>query len=237
MPTIVASVDKTTVAPGDSFNLKFDLSGAEASPVATIQFDVFFTEGFAPKPSGFVTGQAANDAQKTITYQFINVGLLRFLVFGVNQSVIGSGTILTLPVDVVPDGPIGILPLSASAIVASSAQGTEVGVLASSTEIEIVAPDESWPFHLAWDSVGPGYSYRIYFANSPQGPFTHKDTTINTTWPIPLTFTADDYFQVRAVDNTDGRESESPSNTVQWNPPEPEPDPVPIVSNLRIEAD
>ena len=124
--------------PGDTV-----LTSAEYTPlgaqVAAIQFDVLYNPS-ALSLSSAQAGSADTLASKSLSFNTGSPGDTRFIISGLNQNVIGNGSVADLKFQVSSNAPAGPYNLSLSGILGSDAFGHAVTI----TNLN-PAPTESAP--------------------------------------------------------------------------------------------
>jgi hypothetical protein len=113
-----------------------------ATAVSTVQFDLNFSSALSY--AGVSTGQAANNAGKTTTGNSISGGA-RFLVFGMNQTAIGSGVIANIQLNISSGAPAGLIPVTISGIVAADPDAAQVITFGTSGSVTVLVSSDTTP--------------------------------------------------------------------------------------------
>ncbi len=121
IPTL--SVSSATAAPGTTINIPINLTADALAPIASFDFDL-------PLPTGVTfisasTGTATLAANKSVSANFLS-GFVRALGFGLNQTVIGSGSVVILRVSLAANMTPGVRTLNFSNYTLSNAAGASV---------------------------------------------------------------------------------------------------------------
>lgn len=117
------SVGTVSGAQNATVSLPISLAVAQAS-VAALQFDLALPAGISfvsATPSSGALG-----AGKSVSANMVNATTLRVLVFGLNQTVIPSGTLLTLQMKIASGMKSGDNPITVSGVVMSDPAGKTV---------------------------------------------------------------------------------------------------------------
>ena len=112
---------------------------AQGAQVAGLQFDVLYNPS-ALSLSSAQAGSADTLASKSLSFNTLSPGDTRFIIFGLNQNVIGNGSMADLKFQVSSTAPAGPYNLSLSGIVGSDVLGNPVSI----TNLN-PAPTESAP--------------------------------------------------------------------------------------------
>lgn len=118
------SVGTVSGSANGTVSLPVSFAAAQAS-VAALQFDLALPSGIS-----FVTATAsagALGAGKSVSANMVNATTLRVLVFGLNQTVIPSGSLLTIQMKIVSGMKSGDNPIVISGVVMSDPAGKTVG--------------------------------------------------------------------------------------------------------------
>jgi len=118
--------DPLVGSPGDTLLTSVEYT-AQGAQVAALQFDVLYDPS-ALSLSGAVAGSAATLASKDLFFNTLFPGDTRFIISGLNQSVIGDGSVADLTFQVSFNAPAGPYNLSLSGIVGSDANGNAVTI-------------------------------------------------------------------------------------------------------------
>lgn len=135
MPRIVGTVSSGTIA-GNSVDYVVRFATG-TTPVASAQFDLTLPVNVS---SNTITlGQAAMDAGKSIQGNLVSAGVLRVLVFGLNQTSINSGDLAILNLRVNASQVSATLPMNLSNVAASDANGQAVQTATTNGSLIIAA--------------------------------------------------------------------------------------------------
>jgi hypothetical protein len=115
---------------------------AQGAQVAGLQFDVLYNPS-ALSLSSAQAGSAATLASKSIAFNLESPGDTRFIIFGLNQNVIGNGSVADLKFQVSSTAPAGPYNLSLSGIVGSDASGHAVTITNLNPAPTASAPEPS----------------------------------------------------------------------------------------------
>lgn len=132
IPTVDATED-ATVKTG----IQYTGNGAK---VSAFQVDLHYSHQAISAISATI-GPAAAAAGKMLTSAVLSNGDIRFLVFGLNQTVIGSGGVINLKITMASEVEPGSYPLEMLNAVASDPNGNSVAVTVSSGKIVVPPPD------------------------------------------------------------------------------------------------
>ena len=124
-----ASVGQTEV----QVNVDLDVAGSEE--IASLQLDLQFDNRLAVVD--VQAGSVATAADKSVAWNSQSNGTARVLLYGMNQSVIGSGQVLQLIFDVQSDAVSGQSDISADSLSASSPVGGNIALGAQSGHVDI----------------------------------------------------------------------------------------------------
>lgn len=108
---------------GDTVGLTMNFDPGPAS-VASLQFDVTIPGGISFVSATASAGTLA--AGKSVATNMLNATTLRVLVFGLNQTTIGAGALLTIQMKIATGTPAGALNLPISGIVFSDPIGNTI---------------------------------------------------------------------------------------------------------------
>ncbi len=130
---------------GTTVNLSVRLT-AGATGVSTLQFDLSLPSGVtSSNPPNVTTGSAASAAGKSASASIQSSGAVRVLIFGMNQTAIGSGTLATVGLTIASGTAPGTLTVGVSGIVASDAGGNNVATSGTNGSVVVTAPVDTTP--------------------------------------------------------------------------------------------
>jgi hypothetical protein len=98
------SIPTVTATPGDHLNISVEYR-AQGDAVSTLQFDLVCDWSVATITA--TAGSATTEAGKVLTTAVLPNGNLRFLILGLNQNVIGDGSVADLTIQVSPSASVG----------------------------------------------------------------------------------------------------------------------------------
>jgi len=124
--TLSFSTDPLVGVPGNTLPTSVVYS-AQGALVSGLQFDVLY-QPIALDLSNSLAGSAATLAGKNLNFNLIAPGNTRFLIFGLNQNIIGDGSVADLTFKVNLNAPAGPYSLFLSGIVGSDAIGNPVAI-------------------------------------------------------------------------------------------------------------
>ncbi len=127
------AVGSVTGAPGTAVDVPVTFT-AGTTAVSTLQFDLTF-----PSALSYVsvtTGSAATAAGKSASASAISGGV-RVLIFGLNQTAIGSGPIATVRLNIASGTAAGALTVGITGIVASDPTGATVSTTGSGGTVTV----------------------------------------------------------------------------------------------------
>lgn len=110
--------------------------------VATLQFDLSLPAALSY--GSIATGAAATAAGKSAQASVI-AGGIRVVVFGLNQTAIGSGTLATITFNIAPGTTAGNLAIGITGIVASDPNGAGVSSTGTGGSVAVTAPVDTTP--------------------------------------------------------------------------------------------
>ena len=106
---------------------------AEKASIAALQFDLLFDSNVMSISA--TVGSAAAAAGKTAASNLLAPGVLRVIVFGINQNVIGNGSVVDLAITLNPNARRGAYSLDFQNVVGASPNAQEVPIGARSGTI------------------------------------------------------------------------------------------------------
>lgn len=110
---------------------------ADLAKVSAFQFDLQYDRKVISNISATL-GPAAAAAGKTLASAVLSNGNIRYLVFGLNQTVIGDGAVITLKITIAPEAESGAYPLEMLNAVASNPNGIAVPIKVSSGRVVVI---------------------------------------------------------------------------------------------------
>ena len=137
-PPVVA-VGSVTGSAGTAVDLPIAFT-AGSTGVSTLQFDLTLPSALSYVST--TTGAAAAAAQKSASGSVISGGV-RVLIFGLNQNVIGSGSIATVRLNIAAGTVAGSLTVGITGIVASDPLGAGVPANGSGGTVTVSAPPDT----------------------------------------------------------------------------------------------
>ena len=131
----VLSIGTVYAKPGQTVNTSvlYTPNGAE---VSAFQFDLHYDRNTLTGISATL-GPAATLAGKMLASAVLSNGDIRYLVYGLNQTVIGHGTVVVLTITVATDAAPGTYALQMLNAVASDPKGNEVPINVSSGQVVV----------------------------------------------------------------------------------------------------
>jgi hypothetical protein len=121
--------------PGDTVEVPVTL--ASTAQVSALQFDVRLPQGLSQMSA--VAGPVAVAAQKTVSTGATPTGV-RLVIFGVNQTAIGAGTVATLKLKVDAAATAGTLAVAVEKVVAASPSADAVQATVNAGSVEVTTP-------------------------------------------------------------------------------------------------
>jgi hypothetical protein len=118
--------DPLVGAPGNTL-LTSVVYSAQGAQVAGLQFDILYDQ-IALSLSTAQAGSAATLATKDLSFNTLSPGDTRSLIFGLNQNVIGDGSVADLTFQVALNAPTGPYNLHLSGIVGTDPNGNNVTI-------------------------------------------------------------------------------------------------------------
>jgi hypothetical protein len=135
-PTATISVDGGSSSPGETGHvINISLTSEPGAAVAALSFDLSFDANQLSFKSASA-GTAASSAGKEVASSVISPGTVRVIVYGLNQTVIGDGTIVKVTVDI-NNNASGSIPLSLSNEAAAAPDASSVDLVALSGSLAI----------------------------------------------------------------------------------------------------
>lgn len=125
--------------PGQSVTIPISLTSQGGAQVAGVNFDLNFDEKRL-SVSSVTAGSAATAAGKSVSSSEPSPGKLRVIVFGVNQNVIGSGTIVNITFSILGSAAPGTVNLTFSNTAATDPSGNSVPVNTQAGSVTVNAP-------------------------------------------------------------------------------------------------
>lgn len=135
------SVGSTAGLPGSAVDLTINFSPGTTG-VATLQFDLGFSSALTPVFT--TTGTAASNAGKSASGSAISGGV-RVIIFGMNQTVIGAGSVCVVRFNIASGTLPATLTVAISNVVTSDPQGGNVPSSAANGSITVTAPPDTTP--------------------------------------------------------------------------------------------
>ena len=124
---VTLTVGDNSGLPGETITIAVDLTSKVNESIAGLNFDLGF-DSTRLTISGVSAGQVVTDAGKSLSYSEPAAGIVRILIFGLNQDIIADGVIADVSFDIQPTasaGPI-TLSLSSAAVTNPGAQAISV---------------------------------------------------------------------------------------------------------------
>jgi hypothetical protein len=118
------SPDPLVGSPGDTLLTSVEYT-AQGAQVTALQFDVLYNPSVLSL-SGALAGSADTLAGKSLSFNTGSPGDTTFVIFGINQNVIGDGSVADLRFQVSSNAPAGPYNLFLSGIVGSDPSGSVV---------------------------------------------------------------------------------------------------------------
>lgn len=222
---------------------------ASATPVSTIQFDLTFPVSLTYAAT--TTGAAALAAGKTASGNAV-AGGARVLVFGLNQTAIGSGILATVRLNVAAGTPAGSITVGIANIAASDPSGYAVPVSGISGSVTVTAPpgDTTPPVisnvassgitnttaTITWTTNEPADSQVEYGTATSYGSSTTLDTAKVTSHSTLLTgLTANTLYHYR-VKSRDSAGNLAVSGDYTFRTGSGSDTTPPVISNVRVIA-
>ena len=192
MPTVAyaqpsLSASSASGAPGTSVTVSVNFTPG-ATAVSTIQLDLLIPSSLTYVSTA--TGSAATAAGKGAQGNLIS-GAVRILVFGLNQTAIGGGSVADIQFNIAGNSAAGTFPTSISNIIASDANGNPVSISGTGGSITIkgtapAAPTNLSPINgatrvsqatsLSWSASSGATSYDVYFGTASTPPLVTNTT-------------------------------------------------------------
>lgn len=135
----VLSVERRTAETGVVLRLPILLSVGSGEQVSALQFDVNYPSNNVQISNVFI-GSSASSAGKTLQYNSLSNNIIRVIIAGLNQNVIGNGCVAELECRICLSSWNGFADVTLSGIVMSSPTGSRVPAQASNGGIDIVRP-------------------------------------------------------------------------------------------------
>jgi hypothetical protein len=135
------TVGTTSGRAGAAVNISVGFTPG-ATPVSTLQFDLLFSSSLSY--NSVSTGQAALNAGKSASGSAISGGA-RILVFGLNQTAIGSGAVANIQFTIASGAPVGSVAVAIGGIVASDANANPVSASGTGGSVTVLASADGTP--------------------------------------------------------------------------------------------
>lgn len=131
------SVGSTSVSPGDkNISIPVDLTSLSGEKVCGFNFDLNFDTSILSFKE-VTLGSVATDAGKSLSFNQPSSNTIRVVVIGLNQNVIGDGTVLNFTFDVFNKAPSGKAKLTITNPSISDPNGKQLVVNAVDGEVNI----------------------------------------------------------------------------------------------------
>jgi hypothetical protein len=126
----------SSASPGKTDHVvSIDLVSELGAQVAAVSFDLSFdTAQLSFK--GAAAGATAQDAGKDVASSIVSPGVVRVIVYGLNQTAIGDGTLLEMTFDIQAVAS-GVIPLSFSASVAAAPDASSVPLIVQNGTVTV----------------------------------------------------------------------------------------------------
>jgi hypothetical protein len=129
------AMPRISVLPGGSANAEIQYS-AQGSQVTGLQFDLEIPSGVTVTPTA---GAAATAAGKTLSTADVQ-GKKRYVVAGLNQSVLGDGVLISLVISVGAGTPAAVYPLRTSNAGATGSTANAIALTAVDGSVTVGTP-------------------------------------------------------------------------------------------------
>jgi hypothetical protein len=147
-----------TVQPGASANGQVRFLG-QGSQVTALQFDLQYPSNLTVTAAA---GAAATAAGKTLSTSAVAAGTMRFIVAGINQTVIGDGAVVTLTIAAPSGAASATSPLHALNLAASNAAGAAVSLTGVDGSVAVQA-NSNMPSVGAFAHIASGGGWKTSF--------------------------------------------------------------------------
>ncbi|NLT69020.1 MAG: hypothetical protein GXX84_20735, partial [Acidobacteria bacterium] len=139
--TARVTVGTASGLPGTTVNVSVGFT-AGATPVSMLQFDLLYSAPLSY--SSVATGQAAANAGKSAVGNQI-AGGSRIVVFGLNQTGIGSGSVAVVQFNIAGVAPAGPATIAITGLVASDPNANPVQVSGVNGAVTVLPPPDTTP--------------------------------------------------------------------------------------------
>ncbi len=213
--TASLSVGTATGSPGNSVDLSVSFS-AGSTPVSGFLFDLGFPSSLTY--NSVATGSAASAAGKSASANAVSGGA-RVLIFGVNQTAVGSGPVAVVHLNIAMGTAAGAITVSIRNISASDPSGNAVSVVGGAGSVTVLgsggsdttppvisavsASATSTTATISWNTNEAASSQIEYGATSSYGRSTAVDPSLATSHSQTLTALTPQsnyHFRVKSTD-------------------------------------
>ena len=129
------SVGAASGLPGTSVDVPISLTPG-TTPVSSLQFDLVFPSSLAWVST--TAGSASSSAGKDVSSAALPSGV-RLIIFGLNQTSIGTGTVAVVKLLIAPGTPAGSLTVGMTGMTGSTADGSAVSVTGTAGTVTVNA--------------------------------------------------------------------------------------------------
>jgi hypothetical protein len=143
--------------------------------ISGLQFDLTYDPTVMTLSASL--GDAANSAGKLLYTAALATNVERFLVIGMNQTALSSGTVVNLSINLNTNAAAGVSTLALSNVLATDPYGTPVSVIGINGDVSITSPSQL----LLTTSISPSGSGSISASPSSAGGYYNAGTSVQLT--------------------------------------------------------
>ncbi len=157
-----------TLSGESNIRVPVTLTPGKGESVAAIQFDLHFDVSRLRLVS-VNTGAAASAAGKSASSYALGDGKHRIIVIGMNQNILGQGSVIELLMEVIPNTPPGVYPLTMTNVVFSNPVGMAIKPQVVPGSITVGGPAQAQTPLLEEKKSGGGCFGGIVYRKGPGG--------------------------------------------------------------------
>ncbi len=157
-----------TLSGGSNIQVAITLAPGKGESVAAIQFDLQFDVNRLRLVS-VNTGPAAAAAGKSASSHALGDGKHRIIIIGMNQNILGQGPVVELRMEVIPNTPPGVYPLTLTNVVFSNPVGMAIKPQVMPGSITVGGPAQPQTPLLEEKKSGGGCFGGIFSGKGPGG--------------------------------------------------------------------
>ena len=136
------SVGSSSGSAGTNVTLAINFTSSSPAATTILQFDLNLPSSLSYVDGSVTTGAVASAAGKTTAANAVG-NVIHVLIAGMNNNVIGSGSVGTVGLAIAPGTPSGTLTVGISGIVASDVNANSVSTTGTGGSVTVLVPPDT----------------------------------------------------------------------------------------------